>query len=691
LAYPVAGQGSLSNQVLRLLARSNEWTAIQTYDKDTGHVKLERQSGAIADRVDKLENIGGNLYFNGVLLPGASGAGTVTSVALTTPSFLTTSGSPITSSGTFTVTLATQTANTVFAGPTGGAPAAPTFRALDPLDIPNIDASKITTGILAVARGGTGIASGTSGGVLGFTASGTIASSAALTANALVLGGGAGATPTVLGSLGTTTTVLHGNASGAPTFGSVALASDVSGVLPVANGGTGLSSGTSGGVLAFTASGTIVSSAALTANRIVLGGGAGAAPTILGSLGTTTTVLHGNAGGAPSFGAVSLTADVSGTLPVTSGGTGLTTVAQGDLLYGSASNTLSALAKSASATRYLANTGASNNPAWDQVNLANGVTGTLPAANGGTSITATPTNGQLLIGNGSGYTLATLTGTANQVNVTNGAGSITLSLPQSIATSSTPQFARLGLGTGAGSSALITGVGQFDLGFTDNGSCGTSDTIDWNAGETQKSTLSATTCTYTFSNPIAGRTYLLLVIQDATGGRLVTWPGTIVWEGNLTPILSETPSATDLCYFTWTGAAYQGRCHVYDEYRWITPTYSAGHFTGSGSITWSVDEGDVRTYAARRVKNTMTVVFSIVTSSVTGSGTQLRLDIPGTRTAAKYTVNPVYILDNGNREVGFAHVNISSGNIFIELVDSTTWAAASDTTEVYGEITFELN
>lgn len=47
---------------------------------------------------------------------------------------------------------------------------------------------------------------------------------------------------------------------------------------------------------------------------------------------------------------------------------------QGDILYGSAANTLSALAKSSSATRYLSNTGTSNNPAWAQVNLVNGVT-----------------------------------------------------------------------------------------------------------------------------------------------------------------------------------------------------------------------------------------------------------------------------------------------------------------------------
>src|SRR3989304_5078943 len=65
----------------------------------------------------------------------------------------------------------------------------------------------------------------------------------------------------------------------------------------------------------------------------------------------------------------------------TNGGTGLATLAQGDLLYGSASNTLSALTKSATSTHYLSNTGTSNAPAWAQENLANGVTGNLPVTN----------------------------------------------------------------------------------------------------------------------------------------------------------------------------------------------------------------------------------------------------------------------------------------------------------------------
>lgn len=63
--------------------------------------------------------------------------GTVTSVALTLPNIFSVSGSPITSSGTLTATLATQSANTVFAGPTTGSPATPTFRSLVAADIPD--------------------------------------------------------------------------------------------------------------------------------------------------------------------------------------------------------------------------------------------------------------------------------------------------------------------------------------------------------------------------------------------------------------------------------------------------------------------------------------------------------------------------------------------------------------------------
>jgi hypothetical protein len=63
----------------------------------------------------------------------------VTSVSLTVPtSILSVSGSPITSSGTLAISLATQSANQVFAGPASGGAVTPTFRSLVATDIPSL-------------------------------------------------------------------------------------------------------------------------------------------------------------------------------------------------------------------------------------------------------------------------------------------------------------------------------------------------------------------------------------------------------------------------------------------------------------------------------------------------------------------------------------------------------------------------
>jgi len=92
---------------------------------------------------------------------GGGGSGTVTSVGLSLPSIFSVSGSPVTTSGTLTAALATQTANLVFAGPTSGGAATPTFRALVSADIPSLDAAKITSGTIATARLGSGTANST--------------------------------------------------------------------------------------------------------------------------------------------------------------------------------------------------------------------------------------------------------------------------------------------------------------------------------------------------------------------------------------------------------------------------------------------------------------------------------------------------------------------------------------------------
>src|SRR5271157_72325 len=131
------------------------------------------------------------------------------------------------------------------------------------------------------------------------------------------------------------------------------------------------------------------------------------------------TSLNGLTPNTSTTGAITL----AGTLGVPSGGTGDTTLTSNGVLYGQG---VSPLAVTAAGVQYnVLTVNGSDVPGFGQVSLnqSNAVTGTLGANNGGTGSSATPSNGQLLIGNGTSYTTATLA-SGTGISTTTGSGTL---------------------------------------------------------------------------------------------------------------------------------------------------------------------------------------------------------------------------------------------------------------------------
>jgi hypothetical protein len=114
-------------------------------------------------------------------------------------------------------------------------------------------------------------------------------------------------------------------------------------------------------------------------------------------------------------GSANVTPGVTGTLGAANGGTGQNTYAVGDILYASASTTLSKLAGVATGNALISG-GVATAPSWGKIGLTTHVTGTLPVANGGTGATTFTANG-ILYGNTTSAVGVTAQGTVDGAGI----------------------------------------------------------------------------------------------------------------------------------------------------------------------------------------------------------------------------------------------------------------------------------
>ena len=148
------------------------------------------------------------------------------------------------------------------------------------------------------------------------------------------------------------------------------------------------------------------------------------------------------------------------------------------------------------------------------------------------------------------FTLPTSDGSANQIIKTNGSGTL------SFTTAATGDVTLTGTETLTNKTIE---AGTFTNGYTEEvntANTSTAYTISLANGSFQILTLTGN-ATITMPTATAGKSFILLLKQDGTGSRTVTW-STVVWPGGTAPTITSTASKQDIYSFFSDGTNWYG-------------------------------------------------------------------------------------------------------------------------------------
>jgi len=477
-------------------------------------------SAATINVTAPITKTGNTIGLSTPLAPSFGGAGVANANTITLGGDILTAGA-FSTSGASDLTL-TTTGSTNVTLPTTGTLVNTAVTTLSNLT----SIGTITTGVwngtlISPNFGGTGVANGSSTITLGgnFATSGAfpLTLTATATTNSTLPSGTTTLVPTTgTGATGTWGISISGNAATVTTnanltgdITSVGNATTYNNVVPLTKGGT---------------------NANLTASNGGIFYSTGSAAAILAGTATAGQLLRSGASAAPSWSTLTFPA----------------TAAQGDIVYGSASNVVSMLAKDTNATRYLSNTGASNAPAWAQVNLANGVIGDLSVnnLNSGTSASSntfwcgdgtwsTPaTTGQIVQVVSANYTASSSStsstfGTVFSASITPSSASnkIIVLLSTNICVASTATFGLLRIVRG--STPILVGDAAGSRTQTEVGIGGTFASAGSISGVTMTaidSPAATTSTTYGFQVASTDNTNAILVNRTSTDTNTAVWP-----------------------------------------------------------------------------------------------------------------------------------------------------------------------